>query len=702
MRSAIALFRRQDGRPVALAPRPSLVPRAQGILAVGQLGAADRERELGAMSALSTLYSIVNRTSTAVAKVNWRLYERSRTGNDEDRIEIVDPRNPVVRLLRRPNPFTSWAPFAEGTQQHVDLTGEGWWVALRAGGDKGPPVELWYVRPDRMRPVPHPEDYLSGYVYRSPDGEQVPLPVGNVVQLKMPNPLDPYRGLSPVPSSLAVMGNLQAAIQWNAAFFGNSAEPGGIIEVDTRLGDEEFEELITRWREQHQGVGQAHRVAVLERGHFVERKITQRDMEFVEGLQLSREMIREAYGMPKFLLGGDEGAINRATAEAALVMMGQFLTVPRVDRFKDAWNTGILPMFGPDVPERYEIDYDSPVPGDGAAENASLTARVNAAKTLIDAGADPVEVCEYLDLPPFTFSEPKPPPAPPTPPGAPPTDPGAGDGEDAESPEDPGEPLSVEDFLTVERPWAWLVNAADPDQRVDLEATRQAWDNAFARLGDRWQQVVDGQTRALLAAVRDALDAGDLAQLATFGMPEDLIGTHVLEDAMTGLSSTAAGLVVAEARAQGVTTAAGAPDHGLLRGMAATAAAVLSRSLILGGLREALRVARPGADPRDLTNVVRSAVTATPAGGALPVLAGLLSRAQAEGRYATMAAAPMAKYYATERYDKNTCDPCRKIDGTELPTLDAAMTAYGSGPYLYCEGRWRCRGTYVAVWGNAS
>jgi hypothetical protein len=201
-----------------------------------------------------------------------------------------------------------------------------------------------------------------------------------------------------------------------------------------------------------------------------------------------------------------------------------------------------------------------------------------------------------------------------------------------------------------------------------------------------------------MSAVHDALDSGDLAQLAAYGTPEELLGAHVLEDALTTLSSTAADLVVGEARKQGATVRTGTPDHGLLRGMATAAAGVLSRGLVLTGLREVMRVVRPGIDVREVTSVVRATVTGTPMAGAGPVLAGLLSRAQSEGRYATMVAAPTAKYYATERYDKNTCNPCGKIDGKELPTLDAAMTAYGTGPYLYCEGKWRCRGTYVAIW----
>jgi hypothetical protein len=55
---------------------------------------------------------------------------------------------------------------------------------------------------------------------------------------------------------------------------------------------------------------------------------------------------------------------------------------------------------------------------------------------------------------------------------------------------------------------------------------------------------------------------------------------------------------------------------------------------------------------------------------------------------------------ADERLDRNTCKPCRDIDGTVLPDADAAGLAYGGAGYLFCKGRERCRGTVRGVWTN--
>jgi hypothetical protein len=76
-----------------------------------------------------------------------------------------------------------------------------------------------------------------------------------------------------------------------------------------------------------------------------------------------------------------------------------------------------------------------------------------------------------------------------------------------------------------------------------------------------------------------------------------------------------------------------------------------------------------------------------------------MSAAQNEGRMSVLAVAPPAEYTATEILDsKNTCSPCRQVDGTRYTTLPDARAAYPTGGYTGCLGGARCRGTLVTVW----
>lgn len=372
------------------------------------------EQQLRAMGSVGTLFSIVNRTSNATAQVKWCLYRKSKSDDPEKRVKLTT--HAALNLWKKPNPFMPRQEFVETFQQHIDLTGEGWWVIGTDPRAPTLPLSLWPVRPDKMAPVPDANKFISHYEYMGPNGERIRLELNEVIQLRMPNPLDPFRGMGPVQSILADLDATKYSAEWNRNFFINGALPGGIVEMEKNLSDQEFDQFNDRWEEQHKGTSNAHRVAILEGGaKWIDRKFSNVDMQFVELRQVSRDTIREAFGIPAFALG-EVADVNRATAEASKAWFAEALTVPRLERIKAALNEELLPLYGdPSI----EFDYESPVPADRDADNAELVAKSSAAKTLTDAGWDHADVLKVVGLPEMGFTEPPPPPpvgAPPVPP----------------------------------------------------------------------------------------------------------------------------------------------------------------------------------------------------------------------------------------------------------------------------------------------
>ena len=381
------------------------IPYAAGRgLAYPWSGQNNAESQMRAMGSVGTLFSIVHRTSNATSHVDWRLWRdqpdmRRKFGQPEDRrVEVV--RHPALDLWNKPNPFMTRQFFVESVQQHVDLVGEGCMVVAR--DPRSPlPLELWPVRPDRIIPIPSVDSFIAGYIYASPTGEQIPLRVNEVIRLMMPNPLDPYRGLGPVQASMVDIDSARYSAEWNRNFFINSALPGGIIEVPDRLTDEEFEEMTTRWREQHQGVAQAHRVAVLEQGTWKENTVTQRDMQFVQLRGLSREVIREAFGIHGHILGNSQD-INKANADAGEISFARWDVRTRADRWKQALNHQLLPMF--DADPNLLFDHDRVVPDDREADDRERTSKSGAAATLVNAGFEPAGTLAAFGLPDIPFT----------------------------------------------------------------------------------------------------------------------------------------------------------------------------------------------------------------------------------------------------------------------------------------------------------
>ncbi len=416
MRSGLRRLRNQ-GSPVPYAPHVRY-QRGQQLLS----GRSGNEQYLQASSANGTLWQIVHLLSSGTARPEWRLFRKTQdkrvrystteTGSDQ-RMEVLQ--HQALSVLNHPSPFgqsrtgASMSAFSrfslfELQQQYLELTGEGPLVVARDPRASFP-TGLWPVRPDRLEPVPDSETWLKGWIYTGPDGEQVPLMPDELIMEKYPNPWDPYRGLGPVQAILVDLQAAQYSARWNLSFFLNSAIPGGVIEVDHAVGEDEWDDFQERWRETHQGVSRAHRVAMLEGGmKWVPNAMSMRDMDFAALRGVSRDIIREAFGLHKSIMGVADD-VNRANAQTAQEVFQGVKIVTRLDRRRDTLNEQFLPLFG-STGQNVEFDYVSPKPPNREEDIAELAGKANAAAILISQGGfDPHDVLEVVGLPDMAVAE---------------------------------------------------------------------------------------------------------------------------------------------------------------------------------------------------------------------------------------------------------------------------------------------------------
>src|SRR5579859_4739178 len=283
------------------------MPRMPGLSS----GPRDAESFIRAYGTVGTIFSMVSLYASATARAPWNLYKSApqdgrvryttRDEGSDQRTEVV--RHASIPAFQRPGvvmvngrPSTVWTRQAlvELSQTYLDLTGESYLIVER-DPRSSIPLGLWSARPDRMQPVPDPDRYIKGYVYTAPDGQtRVPLGPEDVIFTRYPNPMDPYHGLGPVQSVLIDIDAARYSAEWNRNFFVNSAEPGGVIQVDHPIDDDEWNDLVNRWRESHRGVSRAHRVAVLEAGQtWVPNQHTMRDMDFGNLRSVMRDVMRE-------------------------------------------------------------------------------------------------------------------------------------------------------------------------------------------------------------------------------------------------------------------------------------------------------------------------------------------------------------------------------------------------------------------------
>lgn len=410
-------------RPLSRAARREISNRAPVPLApnvrtnyFGYQPSSDMLAYLDAYATDGVIHPIVARLAESTSEAEWKLWTKSNSGDDQDRKAVQA--HAVLDLLAHPNDFQPFSEIVESGQQHVDLVGE---CSIVMGFAAGLPADMWVLRPDRIQPVPDPWNFLAGWVYTAPGtGEKIPLDPKELLRIRQPSPVDPYRGMGAVQALLRDLDAQRFTKEWQANFFKNSAIPGGMIKVDRRLGDDEFEEMSKRWASQHQGVSKSHRVAILEQAEWVANAFTLKDLQIAELDGVGRDKALAAFGMPKSIIGIVED-VNRANAEAGEYLFARWMLKPRLNRWKSMLNRQVLSQYG--SAKRMVLDYTDPVPENSEQALAELKTKSGVLVALVKAGYESAEVLELLDWPDLKYTAP-PPPTIVAPPGTEPGKPG--------------------------------------------------------------------------------------------------------------------------------------------------------------------------------------------------------------------------------------------------------------------------------------
>lgn len=264
-------------------------------------------------------------------------------------------RHRLVRLLERPNPDQSAFSFIESIVTHQQTAGT-WYVHIVRNGF-GVPIELWPLRPDRTSVIPGP-DGIDRYEYRL-DGSMrgVPIPVEDVIEDRLIDPLDDYYGLSPIEVAAVAIDLDNDALRYLQRFFQNAATPLGIVKLTQRLKREQRQEIRDEWKSQFQGEVGWHDVAVLDQdADYKPIGSPLKDLSLEAVFTESEARACMAFGVPPIIIGVKLG-LDRSTfanyAEARRSFWIETLK-PIYRRIADRLTFSLAPEFGDDI----EIDFD--------------------------------------------------------------------------------------------------------------------------------------------------------------------------------------------------------------------------------------------------------------------------------------------------------------------------------------------------------
>jgi len=265
--------------------------------------------------------------------------------------------HPLLDMLKNVNQFMNRFELLEMIDLHLELTGNAYVYVVKNA--MGVPSSLWILPPDKMSIVPSKQDWIAGYIYRNPDGTEIPFTVDEIIHYKFPNPKDPYYGWSPL-QAMADSYNLNLSyMTYEQKMVDNAGIPpiALIGPKDVNYQESDWKRILTRWNKTYMGAGNAGKTAWLEGGFDIKQlNVSPKDMNNLLGRKWTREEIAGGYGVPISKLTTDD--VNRANAEAGNYSYMKDTIAPRCIRWQEKTNERLVPMFD----ERMFLLFDDPVP----------------------------------------------------------------------------------------------------------------------------------------------------------------------------------------------------------------------------------------------------------------------------------------------------------------------------------------------------
>jgi HK97 family phage portal protein len=283
------------------------------------------------------------------ASVPWMLYQKDSKGELKELTA-----HPLLDLLEKPNEFTSKQEFVEGLLSFLLISGNGF-IHMNGPSDNAPPKELWVLRSDRIKIIPHSTEWISQYLYTIGD-QKTYLDRKRVAHVKYFNPLDDFYGLSPIQVAARGIDNDNAANAWNNSLLTNGARPGGALVTENSLSEGQFDSLKNELDSNYRGSKNAGKPMILEGGlKWQEMSLNPRDMEFIGAKKMSILEICAAFGVPPEIVGYGEQKTysNYQEARKALYVEG---VLPNLDRITDKLNASVVPFFGDNLVLAYNKD----------------------------------------------------------------------------------------------------------------------------------------------------------------------------------------------------------------------------------------------------------------------------------------------------------------------------------------------------------
>ncbi len=247
------------------------------------------------------VYRAVKLRSDAVARARLKVYRLNRDGEQE----WVGEDDPVQGLLDRVNQDWTRSRMWRAVETYLCLWGQSFRWVNRADSPDPAMWEIWPLRPDKVKVVVGKDGTIAGYVH-DPTGSRFAMLPDEVIWDRYFNPLDHHKGQSPLLAGLRSVQMQLDMLEFNSQLFKHGIMASNLVFFMNEAADPADVELFhERLSDRYSGLANAQRPIVAPgQGSVQNLGISNRDMEFIQGIQLAKEHVADIYGVPEELMAG--------------------------------------------------------------------------------------------------------------------------------------------------------------------------------------------------------------------------------------------------------------------------------------------------------------------------------------------------------------------------------------------------------------
>ena len=284
---------------------------------------------------MSTVYACVRLLGDTISSLPLGAYVR----RGRNRISYAAVYGSQPEWINRPNPETSRLEFFEQVIASLNLHGNAYILTVRDENDEI--FELYCLNPDevRIRRLRPNEPLVYEITIRDANEARTEILTNReILHIPMFRLPGSHYGLGPVSAARLTIGAAMAADTYAAAYFGNAANPGGVIEVPGELTQEQAQDIGRDWNITHTGPYRAGKIGILSGGAaFKPLTLNAADAQLLEARRFNVEDIARLFRVPVSLLGHPvAGAMSFASVEAQNLSFVQHSLRPLLERLEQS------------------------------------------------------------------------------------------------------------------------------------------------------------------------------------------------------------------------------------------------------------------------------------------------------------------------------------------------------------------------------